>query len=185
MHFFESSSYDIIKTSERSEKEVVKITLTYGLVFLAFVVILFVFLTKKDKKKSKKSFKIGNKFIAKNIIRIFAIFLLVNRLEMFIPQNSIKDFMLKLSGIGGTFLSAMFGSIMIGPPASGYILGEFFMQRGVEITYIAAFLATWVMIGIVAIPFELKTFGTKFTLIRNVIFFLSAVVIAAIKGMII
>jgi hypothetical protein len=34
----------------------------------------------------------------------------------------------------------------------------------------------------VAIPFELKTFGTKFTLIRNVIFFLSAVVIALIMG---
>jgi uncharacterized membrane protein YraQ (UPF0718 family) len=161
---------------------VIDITLIYGFVFLLIVGVLFIFLFKKDKKRTKKSLKIGNKFLAKNIIRIFAIFLLVNLLEMFIPQNSINNFMLKLSGVMGTFVSALFGSIMIGPPASGYVLGQFFMQRGVTISYIAAFLATWVMIGIVAIPFELKTFGTKFTLVRNTIFFLSAVAIALIMG---
>ncbi len=158
------------------------ITLIYGFVFLIVVILLFFFLFKKDKKKAKKSLKAGNKFLLRNIIRIFAIFLLVNLLQMFIPQNSINNFMLKLSGTIGTFISALFGSIMIGPPASGYVLGQFFMKRGVPIPYIAAFLSTWVMIGVVSIPFELKTFGTKFTLIRNVIFFLSAVVIALIMG---
>ncbi|MDZ7797973.1 MAG: hypothetical protein U5N56_13480 [Candidatus Marinimicrobia bacterium] len=47
---------------------------------------------------------------------------------------------------------------------------------------ISAFVTTLVMVGVVTAPLEIKTLGKKFTLLRNGLSFVAALLIAGIMG---
>ncbi len=56
------------------------------------------------------------------------------------------------------------------------------MDVGASIVPAVAFLTTLTMVGIVTFPLEKKEFGFKFALIRNVLSFVMALIIAAAMG---
>ncbi len=90
----------------------------------------------------------------------------------------------KLTSIftGNTFfdpvIGALLGSILSGNPIISYVIGNEFMQSGISTTAIVAFMVTWVTVGIVQAPAEMLVFNKRFTIFRNVIAFVSAVIIA-------
>lgn len=59
------------------------------------------------------------------------------------------------------------------------------VDAGVEIVPAVAFLTTLTMVGIVTFPLEKKEFGMKFTIVRNGLSFIFAIIIALVMGVII
>jgi len=59
-----------------------------------------------------------------------------------------------------------------------------FVDVGASIIPAVAFLTTLTMVGIVTFPLEKKEFGFKFSLVRNILSFISALLIAAVMGVI-
>jgi uncharacterized membrane protein YraQ (UPF0718 family) len=57
-----------------------------------------------------------------------------------------------------------------------------FVDAGASIVPAVAFLTTLTMVGVVTIPLEKKEFGLKFTVARNILSFVAAMIIAVTMG---
>jgi len=75
--------------------------------------------------------------------------------------------------IGGTI-----GSISAGNPATSYILGGELLKQGVSLLAVTSFLVAWVTIGLVQLPAESIILGKKFAIIRNILSFIFAIIVA-------
>lgn len=75
-------------------------------------------------------------------------------------------------------LGAIFGSIAAGNPITSYIIGGEFLKQGVSLIAVTAFILTWVSVGLIQLPAESLMLGKRFAITRNVVSFLTALVIA-------
>lgn len=77
-------------------------------------------------------------------------------------------------------IGALVGSIAGGNPITSYIIGGELRLQGISMLAITAFIVTWVTVGVIQLPAEALMLGKRFALVRNVISFITAVVIAII-----
>lgn len=154
-----------------------------GIVFLVLVGILYaVYVVRGDKKKAKDASKKSIKMFIQNSVRIYAIFVIIAILQKFISPAAVSSFLLKFKGLWGIVVAALAGSIMMGPAATSYPIGQYLVGNGASFAVVSAFLFTWVGIGVVALPYEFKFLGWKFTLLRNMFTLISAILIALLMG---
>lgn len=154
-----------------------------GLILLALLVVLYaIYFIKGDRKKFSEASKKSIKMFLQNSIRLFAIFVIIAILEKFLSPQSVSHFLLKFTGLTGIIVGALTGSIMMGPAASSYPIGQYLLQNNASFSLVSAFLFTWVGIGVIALPLEFKYLGKKFAVLRNSFTFVSAIIIALIVG---
>lgn len=157
-------------------------------VFTAAVWVLtagfLVFSLAKDKDKTKeavrKAFGMGRGMIVSILSIIFAIGLL---LTIFTPE-AIAAFVEKQNILVATISAAILGTITLVPAFIAFPLVGTLIDGGVGIVPSVSFLTTLTMVGIVTIPLEIKSFGKKFTFIRNGLSCVFAIIIALVMGVI-
>lgn len=84
---------------------------------------------------------------------------------------------------GDTFVGTLTGGVSVGQPVISYIIGGELLSEGISLYAITAFILAWVTLGVVQLPLEASIFGTRFTLVRNLLAFVFAMVIALAVGM--
>jgi len=93
-----------------------------------------------------------------------------------------KEFYLKI--FQGTILDpiigALIGSISAGNPITSYIFGGEMIKQGVGLMAVTAFIVSWVTVGTIQFPAESMILGKKFALIRNILSFISAIIIGVL-----
>lgn len=77
-------------------------------------------------------------------------------------------------------LGAILGSISAGNPITSYVLGGELLNYGVSLLAVTAFLLTWITVGVIQLPAESLMLGKRFAIARNVISFLTAIIIAVL-----
>ncbi len=75
-------------------------------------------------------------------------------------------------------LGASIGSIAVGHPLASYLLGGELLRGGVGLIAVTALLVSWVTVGIVQLPAESLMLGGRFAVMRNLVCFITAVIIA-------
>jgi hypothetical protein len=75
------------------------------------------------------------------------------------------------------------GSIFAGNPVNSYVISAQLLADGVSIFAIAAFIVTWVTVGIAQLPAEALTLGARFAILRNSLSFLISIPIAMLTAM--
>lgn len=144
--------------------------------------IWFIFSLKKDKKKTTNSIKMSSGLMKSMFGEIIAILFLIGLLLTFIPPETIKEYL----GGSNTFLStvaaAFVGSITLIPAFVAFPLVGSLVHAGASIIPIVAFLTTLTMVGFVTFPLEKREFGLRFALIRNILSFVFAIIIALCMG---
>ncbi len=113
---------------------------------------------------------------------IIGILFLIGLILTFIPPEAIRQYAGKSNSIVTTIVFAIVGCITLIPAFVAFPLAGSLVNAGASIVPVVAFLTTLTMVGIVTFPLEKKEFGGKFTLIRNSLSFLFAIVIALIMG---
>lgn len=110
-----------------------------------------------------------------SIPMIIGIFLLINLLNPFI-QNYYTNF------TGNFFLDpiigALGGSFAFGIPITSYIIGGEFLNKGVGLLAVTAFILSWSTVGFFMLPLEINALGKKFAIVRNLINFVFSILIA-------
>ena len=121
----------------------------------------------------------AGKGFSKTIPMILGTILLVS-LASLIPSS----FYLKI--FQGTLLDpiigSLIGSISAGDPITSYIFGGEMIKQGVGLMAVTAFIVSWVTVGTIQFPAESMILGKKFALIRNLLSFISAIIIGALTG---
>lgn len=140
--------------------------------------VLLVFFFRKDKKKTLATLKKAL-FMGRGMaLSIFSIIFAIGLILAILPPNEIADIISKQNAYTATVLAALLGTITIIPAFIAFPLIGTLSDAGVGIMPSVAFLTTLTMVGIATFPLERKEFGTKFTIIRNSLSFLFAIVIA-------
>ena len=113
---------------------------------------------------------------------LIGVLLLVNLITV-----NFGDFYLKLftgNYIKDSFIGAVAGSISFGIPVTSYIVGGELLKEGVSLLAVTAFILTWSTVGIAMLPLEISYLGKRFAIVRNVINFVFAIIIAILTVLI-
>lgn len=146
----------------------------------AVTISLYIWAFIKHRSKLRGSSLRGFKNLLRNSIRIFSIFVVIGILQSFLSKEMVGELLMRFSGIKGVLMGTSVGAIMMGPVISGYPICRYLLDHGGSYGLVSSFLFSWVMVGLVSIPLELRSFGGKFTLLRNSIAFISAMILALI-----
>jgi len=138
----------------------------------------------KSKEKSKKAFKVAGKALLKSAPSLLTVIGIVGLTLGILTPETISNMVGAEAGFTATIVAAILGAITLIPSLVAFPLAGSLLRSGATVMTISAFITTLVMVGIVTAPIEIKTLGKKFTLLRNGLGFLAALMIAGLMGMI-
>lgn len=136
-----------------------------------------------DRGKTIMAFKVAARMFL-NILPAFLIMLVLISIVLFLlPDEVISAYLGGDSKFVSLLLASLVGSITVMPgfvafPLCGILLGE-----GVLYMVLSAFSTTLMMVGVLSYPVERQFFGAKVTVMRNMISFLIALVVALMTGL--
>lgn len=149
----------------------------YGLMGICLVASLV-----KSREKTKKAFKIAGKALLKSAPSLLTVLGIVGLTLGILTPETIAKLVGAEAGFTATILAAVIGAITLIPSLVAFPLAGSLLRSGATVMTISAFITTLVMVGIMTAPMEIKSLGKKFTLLRNGLGFIAALIIAGIMG---
>ncbi len=147
---------------------------------IALILLLMAFL--KDKQKAVKSLKVAMMSFVKMLPMLLMIVIVIGLILGFLSPETIQRIVGNQSGFLGVIIIGLFGSVMQIPSILAFPLSASLLEKGASITAISTFLITLTMVGIITLPLEIKELGKRFALLRNILSFIVAIIIAYIMG---
>lgn len=157
---------------------------TYILYGLAGLCLLLSFL--KDRGKTKAALLKALKAFENILPQFLAILIIIGLSLSVLSPETIGNLIGAKSGLLGMAGAALIGSITLVPGFVAFPLAAALLKNGAGYMQIAAFVSTLMMVGVVTLPLEIKTFGKKAAFMRNGAAFVfsiaAALVIGAVMG---
>ena len=144
------------------------------------LILLISFIANRGKTLKAVKISIG-KFI-KIFPTFIAMLILVSIILFLFPDEVISSYLNNSSKFISVLLASFIGSITLMPGFVAFPLCGILLNKGVPYMVLSAFATTLMMVGIVTFPIEKEYFGVKVTIIRNIISFFIALIIAIITG---
>jgi uncharacterized membrane protein YraQ (UPF0718 family) len=119
----------------------------------------------------------AGKSMALSLPIILSLLFLFGWMQVFLPQDVLL-YLFRGNTLSDTLTGAVLGSIFTGNAANSYIIGGELLQRGVSLFAVAAFMTAWVTVGIIQLPAEVAFLGRRFSITRNCISLVLAVMVA-------
>lgn len=138
----------------------------------------------KNKKKTKMAIRKAWKSFENILPQFLSVLLIIGLALSILDQDTITKLLGSQSGWIGILAASLIGSITLIPGFVAFPLAAALRNNGAGITAIAAFISTLMMVGIVTLPMEIKIFGKKAAIIRNVMAYFFSILVAVIMGVI-
>ena len=153
-------------------------------IFIIVSIILSLISFFLDRNKTILGFKKGLKMFKSIVIPFLNILILVSLALYFIPQSLIIKYLGAGSGIWGLAIAAFVGSVTLIPGFISYPIAAALVKQGASYATVATFMTTLMMVGVVTFPLEAKYFGNKVAAIRNILNFITAIIIGLLVGLV-
>lgn len=153
-----------------------------GVFYVAVMAVAYTFVARKRPGVASKAAKAGARQFGAIAPTFLAVFGLVGLFQVFVPPAMIERWMGASSGVQSLLVGASVGSVAAGPPPTAFPIAATLVERGAWLPAIAAFIVSWVLVGIASLPFEAKLFGWRFAVMRNAFSFLAAMGIGLAMG---
>ena len=108
--------------------------------------------------------------------------ILVSIVLFLIPDKVISKYLGNDNKFTAVFFGSFFGSITLMPGFIAFPLCGILLKKGVPYMVLSAFATTLMMVGVLTYPIEKEYFGIKVTIVRNVISFFIALIVALMTG---
>lgn len=151
------------------------------ILYIAVIVCLIISFY-KDKKKTKKALKKAWKSFENILPQFLTIILIIGMMLSVLDDKTISRFLGAESGILGILIALGVGSVTLIPGFVAFPLAAALLHNGAGVAQIAAFVASLMMVGVVTMPMEIKMFGKKITIIRNVSAIVFSLIVAFVMG---
>lgn len=152
------------------------------LLLIALVCLVASFIV--DRKKTLTGILKGLKMFLNIMPTILSVLILVSILLFFLPNETIVHYLGADAGPMGYIIAALIGSIALIPGFIAYPLAGMLLKNGVSYPVIAVFITTLLMVGILTLPIEIKYFGMRIAILRNILYFIGAILIGSAIGLI-
>ena len=138
----------------------------------------------KDPAKSRKALVIGFRALMRMLPTLLAVTGLMGIITGAISPETISRYMGPESGYLAMVVGAVVGSITLIPSIVALPLAGSIYNAGATSMAVAAFITTLNMVGLVTAPLEIEQLGKRYTLVRNSLSFIFALLIAVAIGVI-
>ena len=149
----------------------------YAVAGLALVVSLIA-----SREKTLKALRIAGKRFA-GILPAFLVMLILVSVALFLVPD---DFIARYLGHEAVYVAMLsasaLGSVMLMPGFVAFPLAGVLLAEGVPYMVLSAFTTSLMMVGVLTYPIEREYFGTRATVMRNVIGFFIALAVALATG---
>jgi len=136
----------------------------------------------KDRQKTKMALKKAWKSLERILPQLLGIVFLVGIILALFDAQTISTLIGSDSGFLGILISAIVGAVTLIPGFVAFPTAALLLENGAGYMQVAAFVSTLMMVGVATAPVEMKCFGKKLTLIRNIMAFVFSILVAFIIG---
>lgn len=151
-------------------------------ILYGITIILLIISYWKDKKKTKMALKKAWKSFENILPEFLTVIMFVGVLLAVLNAEVISKIIGNNSGWFGTMIAAIVGAITLIPGFVAFPTAAMLIENGAGYMQIGAFVSTLMMVGIVTMPVEIKYFGKKLTILRNIFAFIFSFIVAYIIG---
>jgi uncharacterized membrane protein YraQ (UPF0718 family) len=137
-----------------------------------------------DRRKTWNALKIAMKRLGKILPAMLVMIVGVSLLPIHTSETSLLRFLGHQNAGLGMLFASMLGSITMLPGFIVFPLSGILLQKGVAYMVISAFTTTLMMVGILTYPVEQAYLGHKVTILRNILGFGIALVVALVTGLV-
>ena len=152
----------------------------YPLYIVTGLAVLISLIANRD--KTLNAFKMAAKRFVTILPAFLAMLVLVSIILFFVSDELIITYLGSDNKLFGVLFASAIGSVTLMPGFIAFPLCGILLKEGVLYMVLSAFTTTLMMVGILTYPIEKEYLGAKVNIIRNVISFLIALVIAVITG---
>jgi len=154
-------------------------------IFYGITVILLAASFFKDRKKTGLALRKAWKAFENILPQLLVVLLLVGLLLAVLNPGAISKLIGSDSGWYGVLLASVIGSITLIPGFIAFPTAAMLLAGGAGYMQIGAFVSTLMMVGIVTMPVEIKYFGKKVTILRNILAFAFSFLVALTIGLVV
>ncbi|PLX88910.1 MAG: hypothetical protein C0618_03195 [Desulfuromonas sp.] len=153
-----------------------------GLIYLFIVTVGYLILLRIDRGRTLLSLQTAGRSLTRLIPLLVAVFGLVGLFQVFLSPAQVEQAMGASNGWLSLLVGGAVGAVSIGPPLAAYPLAGSMLEAGAWPPAVAAFVITWISVGIITLPFEASVFSVRYALLRNGIGFLMALLVGLLLG---
>jgi uncharacterized membrane protein YraQ (UPF0718 family) len=154
-----------------------------SLSFFTITLIALIFSFIKDASRTRKALQLSYKSFMALLPSLLGMITLIGLILAITPQQVVIS-IFNIHGLAGFALTAAVGAAITMPAPVAFPLAGSLLKLGVSLPVLATFLTTLTMVGTVTAPMEIGYFGRRFTLIRQSLSLVLAIVIGALMGVI-
>lgn len=137
----------------------------------------------KSREKTMEAMKIAYKRLI-GIFPPFIMMLIFIAITLtLLPKDFIAMSLSRYNIFLSTIIASIIGSITMMPGFITFPLCGILLKEGVTYMVLSAFSTTLMMVGIATFPIEKRYFGVKITILRNLLSFITALIVAIITGL--
>ena len=134
----------------------------------------------KNKQKTKQALKKAWKAFENILPEFLTVIMIVGVLLAVVNPQMISRIIGENSGWFGVIISAVIGAITLIPAFVAFPTAAMLLENGAGYMQIAAFVSSLMMVGVITIPVEIKYFGRKISILRNLYAFIFSFIVAFI-----
>jgi hypothetical protein len=75
-------------------------------------------------------------------------------------------------------VGAVVGGLAMGQVFVGYLAGGELVRNGLSVATATALIVSWATVGLIFLPYEMRAYGNRFAIVRNLLAFISTLIIA-------
>jgi uncharacterized membrane protein YraQ (UPF0718 family) len=136
-----------------------------------------------SREKTVRSLKIAARRFIHILPAFIVMLILISVVIYLVPDEVISRYLGGSDKFISVILASILGSVTFLPGFIAFPLAGILLQKGVAYMVIAAFTTTLMMVGVLTAPVEKAYFGMRVTVIRNVLGFFIALVVAVMIGL--
>ncbi|AOT71555.1 permease [Geosporobacter ferrireducens] len=153
-----------------------------GYVMYMVTISLLVLSHFKDRKKTKLALIKAWKSFENILPQLLGVLILVGMLLAAFDAELISRIIGSQSGWMGVTFSTIVGAITLIPGFVAFPTAALLLNNGAGYMQIGAFVSALMMVGVITAPVEIKYFGKRLTIMRNVLAFFFSFVVAYVIG---
>jgi uncharacterized membrane protein YraQ (UPF0718 family) len=154
----------------------------YALYLLAVIFLMVSY--KRDKKKTKMALKKAWKSFENIMPQFLTILAFLGMVLALLSPDVISHLLGQKAGWQGMIIASIIGSITLMPAFIAFPIAAMLLKNGAGLAQIAVFVSTLMMVGIVTLPLEMKYFGKKISIMRNIFAYLFSFIVALVIGVV-
>lgn len=129
----------------------------------------------KDREKTKKAINIGFNSFKKLLPALIPMMIAIGIVLSVLSPETVSSILGEKSGFFGVVLGLIIGSVTFMPSFVAFPLGANLLSHGAGYPQIAGFISSLMAVGLVSLSLEIKYFGKKAAILRNITAFVAAI----------